>query len=149
MLGLGIYMMGFTSSGAPWFPAMCIFLYTAFCTVGFLIVPWVMIGEVYPSRVRGLVGGLTTCSAHFFVFLVVKTYPLLNHLLCNGGVYLLYGCISLLGTIFFYTCLPETKGRSLQEIEDFFSGRSTSLGKSTRGARTPKTLKAPKGQALP
>lgn len=33
----------------------------------------------------------------------------------------------LLGTVFFYYCLPETKGKTLQEIEDYFSGRTTSL----------------------
>lgn len=33
----------------------------------------------------------------------------------------------ILGTVFFYFCLPETKGKSLQEIEDYFSGRTKSL----------------------
>lgn len=40
----------------------------------------------------------------------------------------------LLGTVFFYFCLPETKGKTLQEIEDYFSGRIASL-------KTPKELK--------
>lgn len=40
------------------------------------------------------------------------------------------------GTVFFYYCLPETKGKTLQEIEDYFSGRTTSLGKSKTNGMT-------------
>lgn len=40
----------------------------------------------------------------------------------------------LVGTVFFYLCLPETKGKTLQDIEDFFSGRTESLkNKNTNG----------------
>lgn len=139
---------------ATWFPVACIFTYIAFCTTGFLIVPWVMIGEVYPSNVRGIIGGLTTCAAHMFVFLVVKSFPLMQTLMGNSGTFLLYGSISIVGTAFFYLSLPETKGRSLQEIEDYFSGRSESLSKPKeptirKNAAHQKILMPTKGQVLP
>lgn len=163
MLGLGSYMLAWelwTAEGATrtatWFPVACIFAYTAFCTMGFLIVPWVMIGEVYPSNVRGLVGGLTTCAAHMFVFSVVKSFPLMQKLVGHSGTFLFYGVVSIVGTAFFWSCLPETKGRSLQEIEDYFSGRSETLKPKKKevtpaAARGPhqRILVVPKGQALP
>lgn len=157
MVGLGGYMWlkdHWVTNNIPlvatWFPVLCIFAYTITCTLGFLVVPWVMIGEVYPVQVRGIIGGLTTMTAHCFVFMVVKTYPFLSVALTRHGTFILYGCISLFGTIYFYMCLPETKGRTLQEIEDYFSGRSNNL--ATTGAvsnNKPKVLEVKKGQVLP
>ena len=60
MLGLGIYLYYKHSWDmaippvepvATWFPVFCIFLFTITCTLGFLVVPWVMIGELYPMKV--------------------------------------------------------------------------------------------------
>lgn len=136
MIALGTYMyylQGWEENNvAPkhtWIPVTCIFIFIIACTLGFLIVPWVMIGEVYPTQVRGIIGGMTTCAAHFFVFLVVKTYPFLTHILQKYGTFWLYGTISFLGCVFFYFYLPETKDRTLQEIEDYFCGRTKSLSK--------------------
>ena len=149
MVGLGLYtwfkayLLNYT-----WIPVVCIMGYTITCTLGFLVIPWVMIGEIYPVQIRGIIGGLTTTCAHSFVFSVVKTYPLLNHAITQHGTYLLYGCISLVGTIYFYICLPETKNKSLQEIEDYFSGRSSSI-KTGRINVKPKILEVRKGQMLP
>jgi facilitated trehalose transporter len=159
MLGLGTYLYYksiWDAQGIPpmytWIPVACIFLFITTCCLGFLVVPWVMIGELYPMKVRGIVGGMTTCAAHSFVFIVVKTYPLLAHQVQQHGAFMLYGMISLLGevhlefpsmlgsnfwrfvlipgTVFFYFCLPETKGKTLQEIEDYFSGRISTLKSS-------------------
>lgn len=132
MVALGLYLRekyGWDTSSPPlepvntWIPVTCLFLFQACCALGFLVVPWVMIGELYPMRVRGIIGGFTTCSAHLFVFIVVKTYPFLSHLIEKHGCFILYGCISLFATIFVFFYLPETKGKTLQEIEDYFSGR--------------------------
>lgn len=155
MLGLGGYMWlknYWVANDLPlvatWIPVVCIFSYTVTCTLGFLVIPWVMIGEVYPVQVRGIIGGLTTMCAHTFVFMVVKTYPFLASAITRHGTFILYGCISLFGTIYFYICLPETKGRTLQEIEDYFSGRGSALT-TGRISNKPKVLEIKKGQILP
>ncbi|XP_044591097.1 facilitated trehalose transporter Tret1-like isoform X1 [Cotesia glomerata] len=155
MLGLGTYMWlndVWKANNIPatftWVPVVCIFAYTIACTIGFLVIPWVMIGEVYPVQVRGIIGGLTTMSAHCFVFMVVKTFPFLRAAITEHGTFLLYGFISLFGTIYFYICLPETKNKSLQEIEDYFSGRSSTL-KTGRLCSRKKSLQIQKGNVLP
>ncbi|XP_020278057.1 facilitated trehalose transporter Tret1-like isoform X2 [Pseudomyrmex gracilis] len=155
MIGLGGYMWlkeYWMNNNIPfiatWFPVVCIFSYTIACTLGFLVIPWVMIGEVYPVQVRGIIGGITTMCAHAFIFVVVKTYPLLVSVFTHHGTFILYGCISLFGTIYFYTCLPETKNKTLQEIEDYFSGRSDNLIPN-RINNKPKVLEVKKGQILP
>lgn len=136
MVGLGLYLRYKEGCDladpkieptATWIPVACIFVFTITCTLGYLVVPWVMLSELYPQKVRGVMGGLTACTAHLFVFTVVKTYPMLSHVIHRYGTFLMYGCISLVGTFFFYFCLPETKGKSLHEIEDYFSGRIKSL----------------------
>ena len=157
MLAFGIYewiKVYWSDNNMPiswtWFPLFCLIFYTIACTLGFLVIPWVMIGELYPIQVRGLLGGLTTMSAHIFVFTVVQTFPLLKDAINVHGTYLLYGFISIFGTIYFYFCLPETKGKTLQEIEDYFSGRSDSLktGLSNKSWASNK-LNVEKGQVLP
>lgn len=104
MLCLGIYMYFKSCWDAEgvepmytWIPVACIYIFMVAVTVGFLVVPWIMIGELYPMKVRGIVGGLTTCMAHSFVFLVVKTYPTLCHLITQHGVFIMYGMISFAG----------------------------------------------------
>lgn len=61
--------------------------------------PWIMIGELYPMKVRGLIGGCTTAMAHSFVFIVVKTYPSLSALVEHHGAFILYGMLSVAGTV--------------------------------------------------
>lgn len=154
MVLLGIYMyMGLQWKAeniepqATWIPVAALMVFTIASVIGYLVVPWVMIGEVYPTQVRGLIGGVTTCCCHFFIFVVVKTYPMLQELISRHGAFIFYGIISLLGTIFFYLCLPETKGRTLQEIEDYFSGRRKNL-KSLPASQNPSFIQTPKFQSV-
>lgn len=154
MIGLGSYMwiLDYWKNNEivpvlTWVPVVCIFSYTIACTLGFLVIPWVMIGEVYPVQVRGIIGGFTTMTAHSFIFFVVKTYPMLSDALSRHGTFLLYGFISLFGTIYFYICLPETKNKTLQEIEDYFSGRNDALGTRKR-SNISNVIDIKNGQAL-
>lgn len=132
MLCLAGYMYrnaAWTASGEPavatWFPIMCLFVFYACSTLGYLIVPWVMIGEVFPRQIRGMIGGISTCVGHFTIFIVLQTYPLFQDLFTKPGTFAVYGVVSLLSTFFFYFFCPETKGKTLQEIEESFGKKKT------------------------
>ncbi|XP_054266614.1 facilitated trehalose transporter Tret1-like [Macrosteles quadrilineatus] len=156
MFGLGYYMFlaeGWKEEGATaiaaWFPLLNLFIFMAASTIGYLVVPWVMIGELYPSKVRGIMGGMTTFVGHFCVFVVVKTFPFFQSL-SKYGTFMMYGTVSLLGTIYFYLYLPETKGRTLQEIEEYFCSKDKGMTTNpTNNNNKPTIVKPKKDGSLP
>lgn len=80
-------------------------------------VTWVVLSEIFPNRVRGVAMSVATFSLWTACFILTYTFPLLNQLLKASGTFWLYGFICLLGFLFILKKLPETKGKSLEEIE--------------------------------
>jgi hypothetical protein len=107
-----------------WWPIMSLVVYILTSSVGFLTLPWAMIGEVFPARIRGPACGVTTCLAYVFSFVTVKTYPEIKHLWGNHGLFTFYSTMALAGTVCMYVYLPETRDRTLQQIEEHFRGKA-------------------------
>jgi hypothetical protein len=107
-----------------WWPIMALVMYILSSTVGFLTLPWAMIGEVFPVRIRGPASGVTTCMAYVFSFVILKMYPEMKHQWGNHGLFTFYTTIALAGTICMYVYLPETRGRTLQQIEEHFRSKT-------------------------
>lgn len=80
-------------------------------------VTWVVLSEIFPNRIRGMAMAVSTFSLWAACFVLTYTFPLLNNGLGSYGTFWLYGIICILGFIFIKTMLPETKGKSLEEIE--------------------------------
>jgi MFS transporter, SP family, galactose:H+ symporter len=80
-------------------------------------ITWVLLSEIYPLKIRGKAMGLALFANWLFNYIVSLTFLLLLETLTLRGTFILYGCLSLLCLIFIYTCIPETKGKSLEEIE--------------------------------
>jgi len=80
-------------------------------------VTWVVLSEIFPNRIRGAAMAVATVSLWLASFLLTYTFPLLNNAFGASGTFWLYGIICLSGLVFIYKKLPETKGRSLEEIE--------------------------------
>ncbi|MFC4672881.1 sugar porter family MFS transporter [Dysgonomonas termitidis] len=80
-------------------------------------ITWVVISEIFPTRIRGMAMAVSTFSLWTACFILTYTFPLLNSGLGAYGTFWLYGIICLLGFIFIKANLPETKGKSLEEIE--------------------------------
>jgi sugar porter (SP) family MFS transporter len=78
---------------------------------------WVILSEIFPNRIRGAAMALATFSLWVACFVLTYTFPLLNKSLGAAGTFWVYSGICLLGFIFILLKLPETKGKSLEEIE--------------------------------
>lgn len=102
-------------------PAICVVMYIFGSTLGFLVIPFAMVGEVYPTKVKEVLTGLTSCINYIFSSITVKIYPDMEAGMGRQGVFVFFTVMSLLGTLFVIFFLPETKGKTLREIEDMFS----------------------------
>ncbi|XP_075229974.1 trehalose transporter 1-like protein [Lycorma delicatula] len=91
--------------------------YVCFICTGTVPLPWILTGEMFPSHVREIGSGCCTCFAFLMFFTVVKTSPLLFKELGAGNVFLLFALVALFGSVFIFFFLPETKNRSLHDIE--------------------------------
>ena len=85
-------------------------------------VTWVVLSEIFPNRIRGAAMAVATVALWIASFILTYTFPLLNSALGASGTFWLYGIISVFGFIFIYKKLPETKGKSLEEIEEEIIG---------------------------
>jgi sugar porter (SP) family MFS transporter len=78
---------------------------------------WVILSEIFPNRIRGAAMALATFALWVACFILTYTFPLLNKGLGAAGTFWVYAGICLLGFVFILLKLPETKGKSLEEIE--------------------------------
>lgn len=78
---------------------------------------WVVISEIFPNRIRGAAMAVAVSSLWIACFLLTYTFPILNKKLGSAGTFWLYGAICVAGFVFIKFKLPETKGKSLEQIE--------------------------------
>ncbi|HEV2482882.1 MAG TPA: MFS transporter [Puia sp.] len=78
---------------------------------------WVVIAEIFPTRIRGRAMSIGTLSLFVGSTFVTQTYPLLRESLGIGFTFILYGLTMIPAMIFVLRTVPETKGQSLEEIE--------------------------------
>jgi len=80
-------------------------------------VTWVVIAEIFPNRIRGAAMAVAVSALWTACFLLTYTFPILNAKLGSAGTFWLYATICLVGFVFIKLKLPETKGKSLEQIE--------------------------------
>ncbi|XP_061708557.1 facilitated trehalose transporter Tret1-like isoform X2 [Cydia pomonella] len=126
MLGLAAYVFIKTKSLLPWnllwVPGALISLQAFALGLGTAPLPTVIAGEVFPLQYRGLGGSVSLISVSVSIFLVLKTFPALESVMGLHGVYFLHSGIMLMCLAVIWFLLPETSGRTLQQIEEHFRG---------------------------
>lgn len=80
-------------------------------------VTWVVISEIFPNRIRGAAMAVAVTSLWIACFILTYTFPILNAKLGSAGTFWLYAVICVGGFLFILQKLPETKGKTLEQIE--------------------------------
>lgn len=99
--------------------AILVLVMLAIATYAMTLAPitWVVLSEIFPNKIRGAAMALATTALWSACFVLTYTFPILNKLLDASGTFWLYAFICLSGFLFILKKLPETKGKSLEEIE--------------------------------
>jgi len=79
---------------------------------------WVLLSEIFPNHIRGMAMAASTFFLWTASFLITYSFPILNNLLGSYGIFWLYGIVCMSGFIFIMKMVPETKGKTLEEIEN-------------------------------
>jgi MFS family permease len=103
-------------------------IYVSSFAMGLGPIFWLMISEIYPLKVRGAAMSTVTVTNWVLNLVVSVTFLSLVGVLGRGGTFWLYGAIAVAALVFFYRMVPETKGKTLEQIEVYMRS-----GKHPRG----------------
>ncbi|HTS64842.1 MAG TPA: sugar porter family MFS transporter [Candidatus Acidoferrales bacterium] len=118
-IGLSHTLLGFAYYfGLKGMPVLVLTLCTIACySMSLAPVTWVLISEIFPNRVRGPAVSIAVSALWIACFALTFTFPVLNAALGSSGTFWLYAAICFAGLVFVKLRVPETKGRTLEQIE--------------------------------
>jgi sugar porter (SP) family MFS transporter len=137
LVGLGIF---FASSGVQhtvgWLALACLLLYIMGFAVGLGPVFWLMISEIFPLQMRGPAMAVCTMFNWGLNFAISYTFLTLTDVITKQGTFWLYAFFGVCAVIFFVTIVPETKDRSLEQIQaDLGADADQALTRDQAGER--------------
>lgn len=136
-IGMAIGAMGVAVSNlvegvAPIFPVISIMVYSASFMFSWGPICWVLIAEIFPNTIRSAAVAIAVAFQWIFNFIVSSTFvPMYNMSLGDMGdrfghmfAYALYGVICIIAAWFVYALVPETKGKTLEDMTNLWRNRS-------------------------
>ncbi|KAF7687386.1 solute carrier family 2, facilitated glucose transporter member 8 [Silurus meridionalis] len=85
-------------------------------------IPWLVMSEIFPTKARGLGSAVCVLTNWSCAFIVTKTFQNLMDLITSAGTFWLFSCFCAINVIFTIFFVPETKGKTLEEIQAHFKG---------------------------
>ncbi|KAL4702957.1 hypothetical protein ACJJTC_008735 [Scirpophaga incertulas] len=112
-------------SSLGWLPLTSLMVYLLGFSLAFGPIPWLMMGEILPAKIRGAAASICTAFNWLCTFTVTKTFLNIIDGIGPAGTFWLFGSICFVGLFFVVICVPETRGKSLEQIENKLTGRSS------------------------
>jgi len=96
---------------------VALLVYISFFAASFAPVMWVIISEIYPNRIKGLAMSFSTAVSWLCTFLTIYFAPVIQGSLGLSYLFGIFGVFSIIAFVFVKIWIPETKGKSLEQIE--------------------------------
>ena len=119
LTALGVYEY-YKPTFHPLFAVVCVALFTTGFSIGWGNVTYVLISEMIPLRVRGTGVGIVTVLNWSFLIITIGLFRNYQKAVKLWGAFWSFGFITICGLIYVILFIPETKGKSLEEIENYF-----------------------------
>jgi Na+/melibiose symporter-like transporter len=103
-----------------WIPVIALLIYFAGYSTGWVSVCFMLMGELLPSNNRELGCLIAVQASNIASIILVKLLPDLKELLGLDGLFWLFSAVSVFAMLFVYFCVPETFGKTLEEIEEHY-----------------------------
>ena len=136
------YLWGAAEASAKlgWLPLLSLIVFFIAYSGGYANVPFIIMGELFPSRYRSVLGSLASSFNLLCTFTVVRSFPPMQIGLGKYGAFWFFMCCTMVSLVFVYFFVPETKGKTLEEIEKFFSKKfnkdGTAINQPTNDERS-------------
>lgn len=109
-----------TVESLGWLPLTSLIIYVLAFSVGFGPLPWMMNGEFFSLESKGLASSIATAFNWLCSFFVTKFQTNLVDAIENSGSYFLYAAVCAVGVIFIFLLVPETRGKSPEDMKRYF-----------------------------
>lgn len=108
-----------------WVPLASLSLYAVSFSIGLGPGPWIILSEVFSYEVKNVATSIVGTLSWLFAFTVSSTFIYLLDSIGTGLTFWLFGFLTILGSLFIYFVVPETKGKSLPEIQLLLAGKKS------------------------
>ncbi|XP_053689254.1 facilitated trehalose transporter Tret1 [Sabethes cyaneus] len=110
-------------SQVGWLPLAAFVIFVLGFSLGFGPIPWLMMGEILPGKIRGSAASVATAFNWSCTFVVTKTFADIIASIGTHGAFWMFGSVCCVGLVFVILYVPETQGKSLEDIERKMMGR--------------------------
>ncbi|XP_046471583.1 facilitated trehalose transporter Tret1-like isoform X1 [Neodiprion pinetum] len=122
-LGTHFYLLndGLDPKHLQWIPIISMILFTICFNMGLNCIPAILLSELFGANIRTLAASISCAFAAVFAFTSVNSYQYLLELIDESYIYWMYAILMVVSAIFGLFLVPEMKGKTLKEIQDFMT----------------------------
>lgn len=121
------------SNEGNWVPVLCLLLYVCTSMIGMLTIPWTMTAELFPTEIRHIAHSISYSMANLLMFGAVQSYfGLIEFLGAPHRLHWFFAGVSIGAAAFVWLLLPETHGKKLSEIEEYFHNNFIAAGAESK-----------------
>ncbi|XP_043510902.1 facilitated trehalose transporter Tret1-like, partial [Frieseomelitta varia] len=124
VLGIYFYLLDndIDVNSITWLPPTSLCIFIIMFNMGFGPLPWMMMGELFAAEVKGVAASSACFLNWVLVFIVTKFFSDLSNAIGIGPTFWLFAVVCVIGIFFVYFLVPETKGKSLEDIQKELNG---------------------------